>query len=167
MNSILKYSGFFILLILLQLLVFNNIQFSGYVNPYVYVMLIIILPLSMPSWIVLIIAFLAGFIIDAFSGTMGVHTFATVMAGFVRPWIISLNMTHEAADPDTSPSVQNNGLRWFFLFAGMIVLVHHLSLFYVEVFSFTGFFRTLLRVLLSTLFTTFFIVFIDLIRSRR
>ena len=167
MNSILKYSGFFILLILLQLLVFNTIQFSGYVNPYVYVMLIIILPLSMPSWIVLIIAFLAGFIIDAFSGTMGVHTFATVMAGFVRPWIISLNMTHEAADPDTSPSVQNNGLRWFFLFAGMIVLVHHLSLFYVEVFSFTGFFRTLLRVLLSTLFTTFFIVFIDLIRSRR
>lgn len=167
MNNFLRYSGVFVLLVLLQLLVFNNIQFSGYINPYVYVMLIIILPLSMPSWIVLIIAFLAGFIIDAFSGTMGVHTFASVMAGFVRPWIISLNMTHEAADPDTSPSVQNNGLRWFLMFSLMIILVHHLSLFYVEVFSFSGFFRTLLRVLVSTLFTTFFIVLLDVIGWRR
>ena len=167
MNNFLRYSGVFVLLVLLQLLVFNNIQFSGYINPYVYVMLIIILPLSMPSWIVLIIAFLAGFIIDAFSGTMGVHTFASVMAGFVRPWIISLNMTHEAADPDISPSVQNNGLRWFLMFSLMIILVHHLSLFYVEVFSFSGFFRTLLRVLVSTLFTTFFIVLLDVIGWRR
>ncbi|MCK7538837.1 MAG: hypothetical protein MZV63_51810 [Marinilabiliales bacterium] len=30
------------------------------------------------------------------------------------------------------------------------MLVHHLALFFVEVFSFTGFFHTLLRVLLST-----------------
>jgi rod shape-determining protein MreD len=167
LNNVLRYSGVFVVLVLLQLLIFNNIQFSGYINPYVYVMLIIILPLSLPSWVVLIIAFLAGFIIDAFSGTMGVHTFATVMAGFVRPWIISLNMTHEAADPDISPSVQNNGLRWFFMFALMIVLVHHLSLFYVEVFSFSGFFRTFLRVIVSTLFTTFFIVLLDMIGWRR
>lgn len=167
MNSILKYSGIFVLLVALQMLVFNNIQFSGYINPYIYVMLIIILPLSMPSWLLLVVAFIAGFTIDVFSGTMGVHTFATVMAGFARPWIITLNMTHDAADPDTSPSVQNNGLRWFFLFTLMIVLVHHLSLFYVEVFSLAGFFRTFLRVLLSTLFTTFFIVLLDMIGSRR
>src|SRR5512133_585173 len=167
MNNFLRYTGVFVLLVLLQLLVFNNIQFSGYINPYVYVMLIIILPLSMPSWVVLIIAFLAGFIIDAFSGTMGVHTFASVMAGFVRPWVISINMTHEAADPDISPSVRNSGLRWFLMFSLMIVLVHHLSLFYVEVFSFSGFFRTLLRVLVSTLFTTFFIVILDMIGWRR
>jgi len=167
MNSILKYTGIFVILMLLQLLVFNNIQFSGYVNPYVYVMLIVILPLNMPSWIVLIIAFLTGFTVDAFSGTMGVHTFATVMAGFVRPWIISLNITREATDPVTAPSVQNSGLRWFLLFTIMIVLVHHLSLFYVEVFSFSGFFRTFLRAMLSTAFTTFFIVIFDLIGSRR
>lgn len=167
MNRVLKFSGFFVLLILLQLLVFNNIQFSGYVNPYVYVMFIIILPLSMPSWVVLLVSFFTGFIIDAFSGTMGVHTFATVMAGFVRPWLLSLNITREDADPLSSPSVQNNGLRWFFLFTLMIVLVHQFSLFYIEVFSFSNFFRTFLRVLLSTAFTTFFIVLIGLMGSRR
>ncbi|MCJ7820248.1 MAG: rod shape-determining protein MreD [Bacteroidales bacterium] len=167
MNSIVKYSGIFVLLMLLQLLVFNNIQFSGYVNPYVYVMLIIILPLNMPSWIILIIAFMTGFTVDAFSGTMGVHTFATVLAGFMRPWIISLNITREAADPVTAPSVQNNGLRWFFTFTLLIVLVHHLALFYVEVFSFSGFFRTFLRAMVSTAFTTFFIVLFNLVGSRR
>lgn len=83
MNSFLRYTGAFVLLVALQLLIFNNIEFSGYVNPYVYVMFILILPVSIPSWILLLLGFLTGFVIDVFSGTMGVHTFATVLAGFV------------------------------------------------------------------------------------
>ena len=167
MNRILKFTAAFIGLILLQLLVFNNIKFSGYVNPYVYVMFIIILPLSMPSWIVLLLSFLIGFVVDAFAGTMGVHTFATVLAGYIRPWIIEINITREPADPDAVPSVRNNGLRWFFTFTLLFVLIHHLSLFYIEVFSLSNFFATFLRVLLSAVFTTFFIVLFDLIASRR
>jgi len=162
-----KYSLAFVILIVLQLLVFSNIQFSGYVNPYVYLMFIIILPLAVPSWVILLLSFLTGFVVDAFTGTFGVHTFATVMAGFARPWLLSLNVTHENTDEASSLSIRNNGLRWFFLFTLMMVLVHHLTLFYVEVFSFSGFFRTLLRAFLSTGFTTFFIVLLDLMRSQK
>lgn len=113
MNSFLRYTGAFVLLVALQLLIFNNIEFSGYVNPYVYVMFILILPVSIPSWILLLLGFLTGFVIDIFSGTMGVHTFATVLAGFVRPWVLSLNVTAEAAEDDMSPSARRSGLRWF------------------------------------------------------
>lgn len=167
MNRALKYSIAFILLIVIQLLVFNNIQFSGYINPYIYVMFIIMLPVAIPSWIILLICFATGMVVDAFSGTMGVHTFATVMAGFARPWILSLNVTNETGDAWASVSVRNYGLRWFSIITLMVVFIHHLSLFYVEVFSFTGFFRTLLRVIASTAFSTFFIITFDLIRSRR
>jgi len=166
MSRIIRYSLAFVILILLQILIFNNIQFSGYVNPYVYVMFIIILPIAMPSWVLLLISFLVGFIVDAFSGTMGVHTFACVMAGFARPWLLSLNVTHEGGDPWGSISIKNYGFRWFSVITVMIVLIHHLSLFYIEIFSFTGFFRTFLRVLVSTAFSTFFIILLDLIRSR-
>lgn len=152
---------------LLQVLIFNNIQFSGYVNPYVYVMFIVLLPVVLPSWVVLIIGFLTGFVMDAFSGTMGVHTFATVMAAFARPWLLSLNVTHEAGDPSVSVSTKNYGFRWFSTITIMIVVIHHLTLFYIEVFSFEGFFRTLLRALLSIGFSAFFIILLDLIRSRR
>lgn len=168
MSSTLRYLIAFIVLVVVQLLIFNNIEFSGYVNPYVYVMFIVILPASIPSWLLLLLSFLTGFVIDVFSGTMGVHTFATVMAGYMRPWILSLNVTAEtAAGPDTSPSTHTNGFRWFFLYAVTLVFIHHLTLFYIEMFSFRNFFHTLLRVLLSTAFTTFFVILFDIIRPRK
>lgn len=167
MNSVLRYTGTFLILIVLQLLIFNNIEFSGYVNPYIYVMFILILPVAIPSWILLILAFLTGLVIDLFSGTIGVHAFATVMAGFVRPWVLSLNITAEASEPETSPSSYRNGLRWFLIYVVMVVMIHHLALFFVEIFSFRNFFLTLLRVLLSTAATTFFIVLFDFIRPHR
>ena len=167
MNRWFQYILAFTVLTLLQLLIFNNIEFSGYVNPYIYVMFILVLPVAIPSWILLILAFLTGFVIDLFSGTIGVHSFATVMAGFVRPWVLSLNVTAEASEPDMSPSSYRSGLRWFMIYVVTVVFIHHLALFFVEVFSFRNFFHTLLRVLLSTAVTTFFIVLIDFIRPHR
>jgi rod shape-determining protein MreD len=167
MNSIIRYSGAFLILIVLQLLIFNNIEFSGYINPYIYVMFILILPVAIPSWILLILAFLTGLVIDLFSGTIGVHAFATVMAGFVRPWVLSLNITAEASEPETSPSSYRSGLRWFLIYVVTVVMIHHLALFFIEIFSFRNFFHTVLRVLLSTAATTFFIVLFDFIRPHR
>jgi len=167
MNSLSRYTGAFILLIILQLLIFSNIEFSGYVNPYIYVMFILILPFSIPSWFLLILSFFTGLVVDLFSGTLGVHAFATVMAGFVRPWILTLNITSEITDPDMSPSLFRNGFRWFLFYTVTVVFVHHLTLFFVEVFTFSNFFHTLLRVLLSTAVTTFFIMLFDFIRPRR
>jgi rod shape-determining protein MreD len=167
MNSIIRYSGAFLILIVLQLLIFNNIEFSGYINPYIYVMFILILPVAIPSWILLLLAFLTGLVIDLFSGTIGVHAFATVMAGFVRPWVLSLNITAEASEPETSPSSYRSGLRWFLIYVVTVVMIHHLALFFIEIFSFRNFFHTVLRVLLSTAATTFFIVLFDFIRPHR
>lgn len=167
MNNILRYSGAFVLLITLQLVIFNNIEFSGYVNPFVYLMFILILPVSIPSWILLLLSFLTGFVIDLFSGTLGVHAFACVLAGFVRPWVLSLNVTAEAAEGDMSPSSHRSGLRWFMIYVVTLVLVHHLALFFVEIFSLRHFLHTVLRVLLSTAVTTFFIVLFDFMRPHR
>jgi rod shape-determining protein MreD len=83
-NRIIRLSLIFIVLILLQVLLFNNIQFSGYVNPYVYIMFILLLPVEMPSWLLLMLSFFTGLIVDLFCGTPGMHSSATVLAGFVR-----------------------------------------------------------------------------------
>lgn len=167
MNSLLRYAGAFVLLIVLQLLIFNNIEFSGYINPFVYVMFILILPISIPSWVLLLLSFLTGFVVDLFSGTMGVHVFATVMAGFVRPWVLSVNVTSETVEAEMSPSSYRSGLRWFLVYTVTIVFVHHLALFFVEIFSLRNFLHTLLRVVLSTAVTTFFIVLFDFFRPHR
>jgi len=166
-NSILRFGLIFIVLILLQVVLFNNIQFSGYVNPYVYIMFVLLLPVEIPSWIMLLLCFATGMTVDLFSGSPGMHASATVLAGFIRPSVLSIIAPRDGYETRSEPSMASYGVRWFFIYTVLIVLVHHTALFYLEVFRFTDFFRTLVRVLLSSLFTVTFIMLIEFYRRGR
>jgi len=166
-NNTLRFGFIFILLILFQVLLFNNIQFSGYVNPYVYIMFILLLPVELPAWLLLILSFLTGLVIDFFSGSLGMHTASSVLAGFVRPYVLQILSPRDGYEPGSEPSMIIYGFRWFLIYTLIIVLIHHTALFYLEVFRFTEFFRTLLRVLLSSLFSVTFILLIEHFRKGR
>jgi len=166
-NSILRFSLIFVILILLQVLLFNNIQFSGYVNPYIYIMLVLLLPVEIPSWLLLLLSFVMGLILDFFSGSPGMHSSATVLTGFVRPFILRVISPRDGYEARSEPSMMAYGFRWFLIYTVLIVLVHHTALFYIEVFRFADFFRTMLRVLLSSLFSVTFILLIEFYRRGR
>jgi hypothetical protein len=152
---------------LLQVLFFDNMQFSGYVNPYIYVMLILLLPVEISPWILLFISFFTGLTVDFFSGTLGMHAGATVAAGFVRPYILRFISPHDGYETGATPSMEKYGFRWFLFYTLLIVVIHHFILFYLEVFRFADFFRTLLRVLLSSLFSVTFILLAEYYRKGR
>ncbi len=155
----LKNIGRFVFLILFQVLILNNIQFGGYINPYFYIYFILLLPFETPRWLLLLSAFLLGILLDAFTNTFGLNASACVLMAFVRPFVISAISTGTEFMVGHSPSLKNQGLKWFAYYSIILVLVHHFALFYLEIFRFTEFFQTLLRVLLSSAFTLL-IVFI-------
>jgi rod shape-determining protein MreD len=128
-------------------------------------MFILLLPVEIPGWLLLIISFLTGLTIDFFSGTPGIHTSATVLAGFVRPYVLRVISPRDGYEPGANPSMFAYGVRWFLIYTLVIVVVHHTALFYMEVFRFTDFFRTLFRVLLSSLFSIIFILLLEYIRK--
>lgn len=164
-TTALRFFLLFILLILLQVLLFNNIEFSGYVNPYIYIMFILLLPVEIPSWLLLLLSFATGLIIDFFSGSPGMHTSATVLAGFVRPSVLRIVSPRDGYESGSGPSMMVYGFRWFLTYSLLIVLVHHTTLFYLEVFRLADFFRTMFRVILSTLFSMTFILLIEFYRK--
>jgi rod shape-determining protein MreD len=164
-NSILRYGLIIVLLILLQILVLNNIQFSGFVNPYVYIMIILLLPSVTPAWLVLIISFLTGLTIDLFTGSPGMHASATLLAGFLRPFVLRIIAPRDGYESGSDLSMSAYGFRWFFIYTATIVLIHHTTLFFLEVFRFADFFRTIFRILLSSLFTIGFILLIEYYRK--
>jgi rod shape-determining protein MreD len=166
-NSVIRYFIIFIILMFLQVMLFNNIQFSGYINPYVYLMLILLLPVEIPSWLLLIISFITGLTVDFFSGTPGMHASASVLAGFSRPYALRIISPRDGYEPGATPSMEIYGFRWFLLYTVTIVLIHHFALFYMEVFRFTDFFRTFLRVILSSIFSTIFILLAEYYRKGR
>jgi len=164
-SNIFKYSLTFIIVVLIQLLLCNNIQFSGYINPYIYIFLILMLPYETKSWLLLVLAFILGMTIDIFTGTVGLHTFATVFAAFIRPGILRLTAPRDGYDTLYGLSMSTYGLNWYLVYASITVFAHHFVLFYLEVFRFDNFFGTLLRVILSSIFSLAFILLLELTRK--
>lgn len=152
-NDVVKNSLRFLFLVLFQVLILNNIELSGYLNPFLYVLFILMLPFQTPKWLVLILAFVAGISVDMFSNTGGLHAAASVFMAFMREPILKLISPREGYDTVQSPTIQQFGFGWFFSYAGFLVLIHHLFLFYMEAFHFTEFFSTILRAILSSFFT--------------
>jgi hypothetical protein len=144
--------------VLLQVLILDNINFRGFVNPYLYVYFILLLPFETPGWLLLISSFFLGFSIDIFSGVPGIHTASSVLMAFFRPIVISAIPSRKEFEPGMKPSVGDLGFRWFFTYSLILLFIHHLALFYIEVFRFSDFFSTLKRVIFSTLFTLLLVI---------
>jgi hypothetical protein len=152
-----RYVIMFVLLIAFQLLVLNNIRLGGYINPYIYVLFIMLLPFETPGWLLLLFGFFTGLTIDAFMGTMGMHSSATLFIAFLRPYVLSNISTRDNTDKKGRPVLSMNDLGWFVKYTLIMVIVHHFTLFYLEAFTFTHFFATLLRIILSAIITSIFI----------
>jgi hypothetical protein len=143
----------FFFLIIFQVLILNHINLGGYINPYFYIYFILLLPFSTPRWMLLVLSFILGIGIDIFTNTIGLNAAACVFMGFARPFVISaISSGPESLIGDT-PSLRNQGMKWFLYYAIILVLVHHVSLFYLEIFRLTEFFATFVRILLSSTFT--------------
>lgn len=147
----------FIVLVLVQVLFLNQVQFSGYVNPYLYILFILLLPVNTPRYVLLLSAFILGLSVDVFSNTLGIHAFATVFVSYVRPIIIG-SITNREEDMSDYPGMQQNGFMWFLYYTAIMVFMHHVVLFFVEVFSFSNFLETLYRTVISSVFSIFVIV---------
>ena len=148
----------FLFLVFIQVLVFNNIQVSGLINPYVYVIFILLLPFETPNWALLVLAFLLGISVDLFANTPGMHSTATVLMAFLRPYVLSVIAPRDGYETGTFPRIYYYGFTWFLKYAVILVTIHHLVLFYLEVFRFADFFMTFFRSVLSAIFSITFIV---------
>lgn len=161
-----KYIIMFIVLVLIQVLFLNQVQFSGYINPYIYVLFVMLLPLSSPRYVVLFSAFFIGLIIDIFANTLGIHSAATVLIAFIRPFAIR-SISNREEDRSDYPGLRQNKFMWFLYYTIIMVVVHHFCLFFLEVFTFHNFLATLYRAVLSSVFSIFIIVLSQFLIFRR
>ncbi len=164
---ILKNILLFFLIIFLQVFAFDKIQLGGFINPYFYVIFILLLPFETSGWVLLFSSFFLGLSIDLFSQTLGMHASACTLMAFLRPTVLKAFSPKDGYELGTSPRILFYGLNWFVKYAMVLILVHHFVLFYIEMFRFSDFFYTLFRVILSSLFTGLLIVLSQFFIFRR
>lgn len=154
LNNVLR----FIVLILLQILVFDNIRLGGYMNPYIYILFILLLPFNVRNWVLLCSSFLLGFFMDIFYNTLGMHSAACVLIAFLRPFILKIYSPKDGYESGVQPGIKYYGLTWFFKYSVTLIIIHHFLLFTLEVFRFNEFHHTFLRIILSSFLTSIIII---------
>ncbi len=148
-NNLLKYSLIFIVVVLFQVLVLNHILIFRMISPYFYLIFLLLLPYDTPRAILILLGFILGLSIDAFSNTLGVHATVCVLIGFIRPDILNKISTRETRESVTAPRISTMSINWFINYTAIFVAIHHLLLFMLEAFTFQGILFTLGRAILS------------------
>ena len=142
-------------------------SYYGFVNPYIYILFILLLPFETPKVVLLFLAMLLGLSVDMFTDTLGMHASASVFMAFIRPYILLTISPRDGYEPGTFPRAYYYGFIWFFKYSLILILLHHLFLFTVETFSFINYYLVIWRTILSTVFTSIAVMISQFIIFRK
>lgn len=156
----------FILLLAFQIIIFNNMNFLGYISPYPYILFIILYPVNGNKTVLVVASFLLGLIIDMFNNSGGAHATACLVLAYFRPSLFkfAFGLSYEYQTIKLNDVLTPER----FTFILLAILIHHLTLFLLETFQLTYILDTLTRTLLSTVFSIIIcIIIIHLIKPNK
>ena len=156
--------GWFIALVLLQVLILNNVHIAGYATPFLYIYLILKFESDTPRNALMLWAFCLGLAVDVFSDTPGMNAAATVLLAFLRPTFLRLFVPRDTLE-SIVPSIRM-GVSPFLKYLVVSVFVHHGVLLTIEFFSFAHMGTLLLRIVASTLLTVVCIMAVEGMRKK-
>ena len=156
----------FIMLLSIQIVIFNNMNFLGYISPFPYILFIILYPVNGNKSALIASSFLLGILMDLFSNSGGTHATACLLLAYVRPSIFKfafgLSYEYQTIKLNDVLTPQR------FSFILLSVIIHHFSLFLLEAFQLSHIVDTLITTLLSTIFTIIIcIIIIYLIKPNK
>lgn len=163
-SSITLHISRFILLVLLQVLIFNHVNFIGYINPYVYILFIVLYPISNNRQLFIFLSFLLGLTVDIFSDSGGIHAAACVTIAYARPLFLkfSFGTSYEHQTLRISNSEMGQRISYF----TTIILLHHIVLFSLEVFNTYNILLIIKKSLFSGIFTLIMCLILTVLFSR-
>lgn len=164
-NSVLINSVRFISLVLAQVLIFNNIDFIGYINPYPYMLFILVFPFNANRSLYLILAFLTGLTIDMFGNSGGIHAAACLVVAYFRP--IALRLTFGVSYEYNAIKLPNVSFYERLVYISSLVFVHHFVLFSLEVFNISNIIYILKKTLFTGIFTSILCLMFNILFSSR
>jgi rod shape-determining protein MreD len=162
--GVLRHILSLVIVLLLQMLVFNNLHFLGICHPYIYILFLIALPIRIPQWIELLIGFGVGLIVDMCCGSPGVHTAACSFLAYLRPIFIRRTI-QDAERISMTIDGLSIGFNEYVKLVVLYTILHHTLVFLIEAWSLAHFWLLLAKIIVSSLFTIALLLFYDRIKQ--
>ena len=159
-NNILRSAILMVIFVLVQVLLLNNIHFLRMATPFLYLYVIIKLPVGESRAEQLLLAFFAGLLIDIFGNTPGMHAFACTLAGFFREALIQMYMGKDLPE-GIYPSYRAFGYGGFIKYVLTFFVLHHVALFLIESLTLFDPLFLVVRIFSSVVMTTLLICTVE------
>ena len=156
-SSLIKNIIWFFLLVILQVLIFNNINLFGYTNPLIYIVFVFYYPLQKEKSLFLFLSFLLGLSIDFFSNSGGINAAATLFIAFIRMPLLSSILGKSDFDHHLF-DLRAISFAKALSFIVLMTLAHHFIVFSLDYFSLSEFMPIVTKTLVTSCFSIFLIL---------
>ena len=164
-NKILKYLLQLPVYLLIQICILNEVLFFSYINPYLYLIILIVMPYKTPKWFLLLYAFTIGLLLDLFSGNLGMHSTACLILALIKSPVFKITIPHNIVEEYDELTTEKVGVKSFVLYSMILILVHHTILFILE--HITLDYQIFVKIIASTIITTIIITITQLFMFKK
>ena len=152
-----------LLLLAVDIFIVSRLEIGIYFIPHIYFLGLLMLPVRVKKGWLLMIGFFVGLVVDLFMNTGGLHAAASTMLVFIRIFTLRFFLAPEDEDNNISPGLYSLGNRKYLTYSSLLVLVHQLTFFSLEVFKTDSFFLILKKTLASTVLNVLLLLFIQML----
>ena len=160
-----KQIGRYVVVMLLQVLLFDQLQLWGVCHPYVYVLCLLMMPITMPHTVDMLIGAGVGLIMDVFCNSLGVHTASCILLMFIRPYLLGA-FVNDTDRLNEQISLRSIGMEAMIKYVAILVLIHHLTVFLLAAWSWSHIGFVLLETLVSSIVTILIILGYNILKYR-
>lgn len=160
-----KQIGRYLLVMLLQVLLFDQLQLWGACHPYIYVLCLLMMPITLPHSVDMLIGAFAGFIMDIFCNSLGVHMAACILLMYIRPYLIGV-IVNDKDRLNEQISLHAIGMEALLKYTVIMVLIHHLTIFSLAAWSWSHMGFVLLETIVSSTITILLVIGYNVLRYK-
>ena len=152
-----------VVVVLLQVLLFDHLQIAGWGLPMVYVLFLMNLPVQVPRWAEMLIGAIVGVVFDVWHSSLGVNMAACVAFCYLRPILLG-NLVQDLERVKGEVCSASIGSIEYVKSLAILTVVHHLLVFSLESWSWHNWWIVLLQTLLSSVLTILIIMGYDIFK---
>ena len=153
-----------VVVVLLQVLLFDHLQIAGWGLPMVYVLFLMNLPVQVPRWAEMLIGAMVGLVFDVWHSSLGVNMAACVAFCYLRPILLG-NLIQDLERVKGEVCSATIGRMEYVRCLAILTVVHHLLVFSLESWSWHNWWIVLLQTLLSSVLTILIIMGYDIFKQ--
>lgn len=161
----LKQFGRYIVVMILQVFLFDQLQLLGVCHPYIYVLCLLMMPITLRPSADLFIGAAVGLMMDILSNSLGIHMASCVLIMYIRRYLLGL-LVNDRDRLNEQVSIHAIGLVAMLQYVAILVIIHHLTVFALAAWSWRYFGFVLLETLVSSIITILVIIGYNALKHR-